>query len=300
MKRAVSISLGSAARDKRVEIELLGERVSVERIGTDGDAARARQLYRELDGQVDAFGVGGIDLDVGTDRRRYPIRAAHALVADVRKTPVVDGGGLKNTLERRCVHQLEARLGSEIVPKRAMNTVALDRYGLSLGLVEAGYEVAFGDLMFAIGVPIALRSLRQVEVLARVLAPIAVRLPFRLLYPTGEQQQEHVPRFERWYRWATVIAGDCLYIRRHMPATLPGKVVLTNTTTEADVTHFRAAGVRILATTTPRYDGRSFGTNLLEAALVAAAGKGRALTEAELNDWITRLGLGPTIERLDK
>ena len=298
MKRAVSVSLGSAVRDKRVELDLLGERVILERIGTDGDADRARQLYRELDGEVDAFGVGGIDLYVGTERRSYPIRAAHALVADVRKTPMVDGRGLKNTLERQCVHQLEAQLGAEILPKRAMNTVALDRYGLSQGLVETGYEVAFCDLMFAIGIPIALTSLRQVEILARALAPIVVRLPFSMLYPTGEQQHEHVPRFERWYRWATLIAGDCLYIRRHMPAELAGKVVLTNTTTEADVDHFRKAGVRILVTTTPRYDGRSFGTNMLEAALVAAAGKGRALTAAELNDWIDRLGLGPNIEQL--
>jgi hypothetical protein len=299
MKRAVSVSLGSSVRDKRVELDLLGERVILERIGTDGDAGRARDLYRELDGQVDAFGVGGIDLSVGTDRRDYPIRAAHALVADVRVTPIVDGRGLKNTLEHQCVHRLEAQLGAEISPKQAMNTVALDRFGLSRGLVETGYQVVFGDLMFAIGVPIPLRSLRQVEVLAAVLAPILIRLPFSMLYPTGEQQDEQVPRFARWYRWATVIAGDCLYIRRHMPAELVGKLILTNTTTEADVERFREAGVRYLVTTTPRYDGRSFGTNMLEAALVAAAGLGRPLTRDELNEWIGRLGLGPNIERLN-
>ena len=37
MKRAVSISLGSSKRNKAVEVDLLGERVSIERIGTDGD-----------------------------------------------------------------------------------------------------------------------------------------------------------------------------------------------------------------------------------------------------------------------
>jgi hypothetical protein len=194
---------------------------------------------------------------------------------------------------------VEERLGSDIVPRQAMNTVALDRYGLSQGLVEAGYRVAFGDLMFAIGIPLPLTSLRQVEVLARILAPIVVRLPFSMLYPTGEKQHEHVPRFGRWYRWASLIAGDCLYIQRHMPAALPGKVILTNTTTEADVERFRRAGVRTLVTTTPRYDGRSFGTNMLEAALVAIAGQGRRLTRAELEDWIGRLGLGPNIEHLD-
>ena len=67
MKRAVSISLGSSKRDKRVQLELLGELVVIERIGTDGDMERAAQLYRELDGQVDAFGVGGADLGLLVD-----------------------------------------------------------------------------------------------------------------------------------------------------------------------------------------------------------------------------------------
>ncbi len=298
MKRAVSVSLGSSARDKRVEVELLGEQVVIERIGTDGDIRRATQLFRELDGQVDALGVGGIDLWVGTTRRRYPLVAARKLVRGIKATPVVDGGGLKNTLERRSMRYVEKEIGSEIHPKRAMNTVALDRYGMSQGLVEAGYETVFGDLMFAIGVPIAIRTLRQVEVLAFFLAPIIGRLPISILYPTGDKQHENIPKFARWYNWATLIAGDCLYIKRHMPPTLSGKTILTNTTTEEDVEIFRRAGVRYLVTTTPRLEGRSFGTNMMEAALVAVAGKGRPLTQPELAEMIERLGLRPHIERI--
>ncbi len=41
MKRAVSISIGSSKRDKAVEVELLGEKVLIERIGTDGDMEKA-------------------------------------------------------------------------------------------------------------------------------------------------------------------------------------------------------------------------------------------------------------------
>ena len=62
MKQAVSISLGSITRDKKVAITLLGEEITIERIGTNGDVEKAIQLYHELDGKVDAFGVGGIDL----------------------------------------------------------------------------------------------------------------------------------------------------------------------------------------------------------------------------------------------
>jgi hypothetical protein len=62
MKRAVSVSLGSSARDKKVVISLKGEQIVAERIGTDGDAQKARRLFAELDGKVDALGVGGVDL----------------------------------------------------------------------------------------------------------------------------------------------------------------------------------------------------------------------------------------------
>ncbi len=44
MKRAVSISIGSSMRNKRVEIELFGEMVCIERIGTDGDLGKATQM----------------------------------------------------------------------------------------------------------------------------------------------------------------------------------------------------------------------------------------------------------------
>jgi tartrate dehydratase alpha subunit/fumarate hydratase class I-like protein len=62
MKHAISISIGSSKRNKRVEITLLGEKVILERIGTDGDMEKAAQLFKEYDEMVDAFGVGGTDL----------------------------------------------------------------------------------------------------------------------------------------------------------------------------------------------------------------------------------------------
>ena len=46
MKRAVSVSLGSVTRDKSVEIEMFGEKVLIERIGTDGDVDKAIEVLR--------------------------------------------------------------------------------------------------------------------------------------------------------------------------------------------------------------------------------------------------------------
>jgi hypothetical protein len=89
------------------------------------------------------------------------------------------------------------------------------------------------------------------------------------------------------------------YVRRHIPNSLPGKVVVTNTTTPDDVKLLKEIGIKYLVTTTPVFDGRSFGTNMLEAALIAAAGKGRKLTHAELNGLIDELKLEPQLLELN-
>ena len=299
MKRAVSVSLGSSTRDKRVELTLMGQEITIERIGTDGDVQRAIQLYNELDGKVDAFGVGGIDLGFTVAGRYYPLHSAQKLTAGVRRTPVVDGGGLKHTLERRLAQFVEERIGDQIHPKRVLIPSGVDRFGLVLSFAEAGYELLIGDLGFALGIPIPVRSVSGLLRLARVLLPVVTHLPLSWLYPTGEKQEEIVPKFTAWYDWATVIAGDCLYIKRHMPERLDGKVIVTNTTTERDVELFRQRGVRYLVTSTPRLEGRSFGTNMMEAALVALAGKGRPLTYEELEEMMDRLGMEPTIQQLN-
>jgi hypothetical protein len=300
MKRAVSISLGSVTRDKQVTITLLGHEITIERIGTDGDVEKAIQLYNEMDGEVDAFGVGGIDLGMTFAGRYYPLYDAQKLVAGVEHTPVVDGGGLKLTLERGIAEFIEREIGDQVQPKRALITAGVDRYGSSLSFTEAGYEIIFGDLGFALGLPIPIRSLRMLHILGRTLLPILGHLPLEFLYPTGQKQQEIVPRFGNWYSWATVINGDCLYIKRHMPDRLDGKVIATNTTTPADVEAFRQRGVRYLVTSTPRLEGRSFGTNMMEAALVAVAGKGRPLTTDELQHLLKQLDFKPAIEHLNE
>ncbi|MDX1436606.1 MAG: hypothetical protein R3335_07345 [Anaerolineales bacterium] len=301
MKKAVSVSLGSSKRDKSVEVELLGVPVVIERRGTDGDMEKAAQLFKELDGTVDAFGVGGADLGIMVDNRWYPLHSVAPMVRYVQKTPIVDGTGLKNTLEYQVGPFLETRLGPFLdqVGRRAMFTAGADRWGLSSTFVDLGYEYLFADLMFGVNVPIPLRSVGLVKAVVPFIMPIVGRFPFDWLYPTGAKQEQRDPKWEQYYQWATVIAGDRHYIVRHMPDSLSGKIVVTNTTTTEDVEIFRAAGIKYLVTTTPVLGGRSFGTNMMEAALVAAADKGRKLTQDELADILETLQIEPQIQELN-
>ena len=46
-------------------------------------------------------------------------------------------------------------------------------------------------------------------------------------------------------------------------------------------------------------DGRSFGTNMMEAALVAVSGKGRKLSFDELDQLLDQLGFEPQLQELN-
>lgn len=299
MKRAVSVSIGDSSRDKAVEIELLGQQVRLERIGTNGDMEKAAELYRQLDGKVDAFGVGGTDLAVSIDGKEYKLHSVSSIVRHVKQTPIVDGSGLKHTLESNLGTFIDAQLGEFIQPKRALITSAMDRWGMAKSFIDAGYDYMFGDLMFALGIPIPLRSVALTKLIVAILLPIVSRLPFEWLYPTGSEQNVRTPKWPQHYAWAKVVAGDAHFIKRYMPDNMNGKVIVTNTTTQEDVSLFRETGVSYLVTSTPVLEGRSFGTNMMEAAMVAVAGQGKTLSRGQLSELLDQMGFKPQIQKLN-
>jgi hypothetical protein len=296
MKHAVSISLGSSKRDKKVVVNFKGVEVQVERVGMDGDIAKARQMYLDLDGKVDAFGVGGVDLYLRLDQREYPLHAALKLVSGVTRTPLCDGRGLKHTLERRVFELAKPQLG-DVRFRQAFVPVAVDRLGLAEAVAEVAERTVFGDLMVALGVPIPVYGIPAFKRVARVMLPIVSHFPMSMIF-YGSDGAEQEPKYVKYFEESDLIAGDFLFMRKYMPKSLSGKTVVTNTTTEENIELLKSRGVKTVITTTPRYDGRSFGTNMLEAALTAYAGKGRRLSDDELNALIDELGLKPTVIKM--
>lgn len=298
-KHVVSVSLGSSSRNKSVSIELGGVEVRAERRGVDGDVRVFNRLMRELDGKVDVLSVGGTEIAFHVDGDVLSFRSTDQLIAGITKTPLVDGSGLKLTLERRVFEMLkedDPELG-EARYKRAFLNIALDRWGMALAVDEVSENVIYGDIMFPFGLPIPLTTLAQVKRVAKTMVPIAGRLPLRWLYPSGDGQTVRAPKFGKQFAEADLICGDFLYIGKHAPDNLAGKTVLTNTTTAENVEWLASAGVTTLITTTPRFDGRSFGTNLTEACITAAVGSDRRLSIDETNQAIDDLGIRPDVTR---
>ncbi|MBC7319627.1 quinate 5-dehydrogenase [bacterium] len=297
MKRIVSISLGSSKRDHRVSLSILGEEVIIERIGTDGDIEKAIEKVKELDGKVSAIGLGGIDLYFIIGDKRYVVKDALKIAKFAQRTPVVDGSMVKDTLERSMVKKLDKLLPGGIKGKNVLLPSAVDRFGMTETFYDLGANIIIGDLMFALGIPIPIRSIKVLKFLAYILLPILTKLPFYMLYPVGEKQEENTPKFIKYFLWADIIAGDFIYIKKYMPERLDGKVIFTNTVTPKDKELLKERGVRYLITTTPELEGRSFGTNVLEGFLVAMQDK--RLPQESDEDFLERIGFKPRMERLN-
>lgn len=274
MKRIVSVSIGSSSRDHRVIIDIGGTRLSIERIGTDGDIDRAISLIKELDGEVDAFGLGGIDLYLfGRGGRRYILKSALPLVEAAKQTPIFDGIWIKNTIERDVVSFLYSSCNIRLENKKVFIVSAMDRLGMAEAFQSFGSKIIIGDLMFALGLPMPIYSINRLHSIANMIMPVVCRLPFKMLYPTGSKQNMTIEKFTKYYRESDIVAGDFLYIKKHMPSDMTDKIIVTNTITAEDVIELKARGVRMLVTSTPELGGRSFGTNVMEAVVACLAGK---------------------------
>ena len=274
MKKIVSVSLGSSTRDHRAVVNLLGEEFDISRIGLDGKLDAAIAKVKELDGKVDAIGLGGIDVYLYAGSKRFALRDGVRLLEAAKITPTVDGSGLKNTLEREAIRFMRADMGVNFAGKKVLMVSALDRFGMAQSLVEAGADVLFGDFIFALDLDKPVRGLHEFEELAEKYLPDACKLPFQFFYPTGKKQDKPPePKYPQYYEEAEIIAGDFHFMRQFMPDRLDGKIVLTNTVTPGNIDELRTRGVKTLITTTPDFQGRSFGTNVIEAALLAMLGK---------------------------
>jgi hypothetical protein len=303
MKRVVSVSLGSTKGDFSTTTTFLGETFEISRIGVNGDQKKFIQLISSLDGKVDAFGLGGIDMYLYAGKRRYTIRDAAKFASYAKTTPVVDGSGIKNTIERETIDYLQKKQIINFSDKNVLVVCGVDRFGMAEGIANLTKNVIFGDLMFNIGVPIPLFSYKALKFVANTFLPLVVNLPFSWIYPTGEKQEKTTPKHEKYFTWADVIAGDYKLIGRYMPppesGALQRKYVITNTLTADDLQNLKEHGVSAVISATWDIGGRTFATNVIEGIIITLAGKHpNQMRSEDYLDVLHKLHWEPTIRRL--
>jgi len=298
-KRVVSVSLGTSKRNKSYSINILGQDFFIERLGMDGDFKKFKSKLLELDGVVDAIGFGGVDIYVKIGEESYTFRQIKKLKDLVKVTPIADGSGVKHTLEREAINEIQKSGILDFANERVLLVSAVDRFGMAQALDKVCPHMIYGDLLFALGLPIRLTSYRSVERLGRITLPIITKLPFKWFYPTGEKQEKRTPKFPKIFAECTVIAGDWHYIHRYAPEQMEGKTIITQTVRTADLEWLKKAGVLRVITTTPLMGGETFATNVIEGILIALTGKkGSDVGEMEYINLLKKLDWKPNVIEL--
>ncbi len=254
-----------------------------------------------LDEEVAAIGLGGADLFLNAAGKSYWLREMKPLGKLVTHKALVDGTGLKGAVEGATATYMQEELGIDLRGKKVLCTSAVDRWGIAMAFADAGAVLTYGDALYVLGVPLMFHSRRLLKRAIRMLAPLIIQLPFAWLYPTSSDsstEPKRSKRTDKLYYDADIILGDFKYVAKYMPDDLKGTTVVTNTTTESDLEFMRSRGVDMLVTTTPRLDGRSFGTNVMEALMVAAAGENKRLTPERYLKLLDELNFTPDVRYL--
>lgn len=273
MKLVLSISLGSTQGDHQTVVQVAGEEYLIQRMGTDGSLQRMQQLIGQYDGKAVAIGLGGINFAYVVGTRRYPLPQAQNLRGLAVHTQLVDGAMVKDTIERLAVEWLQRRGEIELHQAKVLVVSVLDRFGLAEEMERLGAQLTVGDALFGLGLPVPFYSLKSFAQVARLTMPMLRWLPIQYLYPTGDRQLVNRPRWAKYFAAAQYIAGDGHYIYRYMPADLKGKTIITGTVTTAALDEFRKRGCQKVITTSPWWQGRAFGANVLEALMIAVYGE---------------------------
>jgi predicted amino acid dehydrogenase len=271
MKRILVVHLGQAETTETVSF--LGETIAIESRGCGGDPARAQALISAADGQVDAIGLDGLPkcLKLGPAARPHAVGAALAAMAS--HTPVVDGAGIRDGLERWAVILADRAQPGIFAEKRILMVPGLNHGGLAQALTRHGSSLRYADPLVYFALP-DIPGVGARQTLEQAAAPTleqAKDFPFRRLTP--QPGEPGVPRAARAFLDADVLAGDIGAIRRYAPRRLERKTVVVEYASEEDLVDLSQRGVSIVVTLMPSLCGRgalgAASAAVIEALLVA-------------------------------
>ncbi len=282
MKRVVGISLGGKEGDFTLRTRLLGQSFEVRRIGAGGRRARAARLVEQWRGEADAVGLG-FPLEQLPRAPRGP------------GAPVTSGRRLAEILQEWALRDVQQRLGGYFNNARVLFFSGRTDQKLAAALAEFTPNLEFADPILELGVPATLGSLESLSLYAsgahHVLdwTPAAVR-PGRLA------QRLTNATLRRALRNATVVVAPVHELDRFGREELEGKTLITSTVSSQRIAAFRHKRVNMVVDGAPLLFRRVVGPALLDALIVAAAGRPPAeILEDDYLGIIGSLGLEPRI-----
>ncbi len=253
MKKVIVIHLSEGSQIETVDF--LGQRVEIHQIGCGGDADRAREITAAYDGLVDAIALEGMPAHLRLGSAQVTHELGASLAAAARQTPVVDGSGIRDGLERWGVILADRAQPGIFSQKRILMVPGLNHTGLADSLARRGSAIRYADPAVYFALP-AFPGIGSRQTLSKA-APRTLKqlrdAPFRRLRP--QPGEPGVIRANAPFEWADLLAGDIGAIRRYSPPDLRRKIVVVESATEEDAQALAERGAAILVTLMPALNG---------------------------------------------
>ena len=292
MKTVLGLSLGASGQDYRFTTRFLGQRLQVQRVGTDGSVAQATQRLRHP--AADAVGLGLAPDDAhphGTHSR-----ARQRLLAQGHGgVPVTTGERLGALLQEWAVRHAQLALGRYFNNARVLFLSGLGHYKLAMALSEYTSNLQFADPLRQLGVPKLLSSLDSLQRYAAGAHYVRDwRLPPK--FDTGPVREWSAHVLRRALQKATVLVAAPHELDAFGIEELAGKTLITAGLSDARLAELKDKGVHMVVDGAPVLHGHVIGPYLLDAMILAALDKtSEDMLEDDYLDILTTLNLEPRI-----
>ncbi len=297
MKRVVSVSLGSSAKDHEFETEFLGHSFHVKRLGADGDEGKAWELLRRQQAEADAIGLGMVRDHYEVGARRYVHKDTERLLNVVTRCPATTGARLRRMLQVRAVRQVQRELGHYFNNNLVLFLSGMANYDMALAMSDYTKNLTFGDAVLGTGAPKLLKSLRSLEVFART-ARMATRvLPDRFTGRLSQLTKMKKGVIGKAFASSHVIVGTYADIEAcGTPGNLKGKTLITSAIDDERLAFFKDCEVNLVVDVSPMPFDRTIGMNAVQAMILAALDiSSEELTEHDLEEIVEELEFEPRL-----
>ncbi len=296
MRTVVGISLGASSQDFEFGTRLLGQRLHVRRVGTNGSTAKALRLLEKWDGQADAIGLGAVKESYQLGAARAIERHSQAMRDAVKRTPVTDGARLGDILLEWAVRHAQVSLGHFFDNARVLFFSGMANPKLAATLSEYTANLSFADPLLQLGVPKLLGSL---DALARYASGAH--------YASQWVTPQTLPRslLKSWARFvlrreltkASVVVAPVHELDDGFGLEeLAGKTLVTCGVNEQRMARFKERGVAMIVDAALVMHARAVAPELLDAMILAASGKpSDELLDDDYLGIIADLGIEPRI-----
>ncbi len=295
MKKVVTVTLGASKHDFTLDTAFLGERYTVQRIGTDGDHRKAWELLRRQQAHADAIGVGETADHYQVGLRTIVNPDTEKLTKVVTRVPVTTGTTLRRLLQVNAVRHVQKELGSFFNNNHVLFLSGMRNYEIARALAEYTDNLSFADPVFQTGAPLLLGSLTQLETYARGNELVAGRKPLRVL-------EKALPRLKNLrvasaMGKAHVVVGTYNEIKAIGSVdNLEGKTLITSAVFDEQLAFYRRCKVNLVIDVSPKLFDQVVGVATLEAMVLAHLGRNaNELADDEFEEIIGELELKPQL-----